>query len=89
MNEYEATRSDPTEAIRRVLVEEINVELGSREALEAEHGKVWDTKEVSADFTVHSFLAPFVIVTEKATRRIGTLMFQHSPRLYFSFTEDK
>lgn len=36
--------SDPTEAIRRQQVAEINAEPGSREALEAQHGQVWDTQ---------------------------------------------
>jgi hypothetical protein len=35
---------------------------GSREALEAEHGKVWDTKQLSEDFEVLGFAAPLVVV---------------------------
>ena len=35
--------SDPTESIRKELLAQINAEPGSREALEAEHGQVWDT----------------------------------------------
>jgi hypothetical protein len=37
---------------------------------------------------VHSFLAPFVVVTEKATGEKGTLEFTHMPRFYFNFIAD-
>ena len=35
--------SDPTESIRREMVEKINATAGSREYLEHKHGQVWDT----------------------------------------------
>lgn len=81
--------SDITEPFRRVLVEHINAQPGSREALEAGHGQVWDTDQLRADFDVTGFMAPFVVVTRKADGVVGSLMFQHQPRFYFSFTEDK
>jgi hypothetical protein len=38
---------------------------------------------------VKSFLAPFVVVEEHGPNgRIGTLEFQHYPRLYYSFVPD-
>jgi len=77
---------DQTEGIRRALVREINVEPGSREALEAEHGKVWDTSQLCQDFTVKGFMAPFVVVKRRSDGKIGSLMFQHEPRFYFCFT---
>ena len=49
--------SDPTETVRRELVAEINAEPGSREALEALHGQVWNTEELSRDFEVLGFMA--------------------------------
>jgi hypothetical protein len=76
---------DPTEAIRRELVAAINAEPGSREALEAEYGQVWDTDQVRAEFEVTGFAAPFVVVTRKSDNAKGSLCFQHSPRFYFSF----
>ena len=79
---------DPTETIRREMVAEINHAPGSREALEAEHGQVWDTAELTAEFIVNGFLAPFVTVTRKADDVDGTMMFQHQPRFYFSFNAD-
>lgn len=77
--------SDSTESIRRELVAEINAEPGSREALEAAHGEVWDTDQVRELFDVIGFAAPFVVVRRKADGLKGSLMFQHSPRFYFCF----
>jgi hypothetical protein len=77
--------SDPTEPIRRQRLSEINAEPGSREALEAAHGKVWDTYQLTEDFEVIGFLAPFVLVRRKADGVKGSLEFQHNPRLYFAW----
>ena len=76
---------DPTEAPRRQRLAEINASPGSREALEAEHGQVWDTNELTAEFTVTGFMAPLVVVRRKADGMVGSLEFQHDPRLYFNF----
>ena len=86
--ERKKAMSDPTENIRREMVAEINAEPGSRQALEAQHGKVWDTEELSAEFEVTGFMAPFVVVERKSDSKKGSMMFQHSPRFYFGFTED-
>jgi hypothetical protein len=40
---------DPTEPIRRQRLVEINAQPGSREALEAQHGQVWDTQELGQE----------------------------------------
>ena len=81
--------SDPTEAIRRGRLAEINAVPNSREALEAEHGQVWDTDQLRQDFEVIGFLAPLVVVRRKADGVKGSLKFQHSPRLYWGFVVDK
>ena len=77
--------SDPTEAIRHQLVAEINAEPGSREALEALHGQVWNTEELSRDFEVLGFMAPMIAVRRKSDGINGSLYFQHGPRFYYSF----
>ena len=77
--------SDPTETVRRELVAEINAEPGSREALEALHGQVWNTEELSRDFEVLGFMAPMIAVRRKSDGIKGSLYFQHGPRFYFSF----
>ena len=77
---------DLTETIRRQRLVEINAKPGSREALEAEHGQVWDTGELRRDFDLVGFMAPFVVVSRKSDGQKGSLEFQHYPRLYFSFS---
>ena len=77
--------SDPTEATRKELLVQINAEPGSREALESEHGQVWDTNQLREEFEVIGFMAPVVVVRRKADGQKGSLFFQHSPRFYFDF----
>lgn len=79
---------DQTETIRRQQLTEINADPNGREALESKHGQVWDTNEVQRDFDVLGFLAPYVVVSRKSDGKKGSLMFQGSPRFYFSFQED-
>jgi len=84
------TKIDKTEGIRRILVELINKNPKTLEEFKKEYGEkdVWDTKELQRDFVVHSFLAPFVFVTRKSDGKDGIISFQHSPRVYFNFSED-
>lgn len=56
-----------------------------RKEIEQQYGQVWDIKELQEDYTVHSFLAPFVMVTRKSDGVKGTLQFQHMPRFHFDF----
>lgn len=79
--------NDTTENIRREMVAEVNAAPGSRETLEAQYGKVWDTKQLQADFKVTGFMAPFVAVERKSDGKRGLMMFQHAPRFYFDFQE--
>ncbi len=73
--------------MRQVMAAAINFEPGSREALEKEHGQVWDTKEMTTEFQALGFAAPYVIVERRADGVQGSLMFQHDPRFYFKFEE--
>ena len=78
---------DSTERVRRQMVSEINPNAMSRKELEALHGEgnVWNTGELSRDFTVEGFMAPFCVVSERASGRRGSVMFQDSPRFYYNF----
>jgi len=69
--------SDPTQAPNN-----------ERAELEAKVGKTWDTAELQAEFSVQSFLAPYVLVTRKSDGVTGTLQFQHWPRYYFGWVPD-
>lgn len=79
---------DPTESTRRTLVAEINGEPGSREHLEAKHGKIWDTTEMQAKFEAIGFMAPLVGVRRRCDGVRGSLMFQANPRYYFSLSPE-
>lgn len=81
--------SDPTEAARRQLLAESDSAPAGREALEAEHGEVYDTTEMTSAFEVVGFMAPFVVVRRRADGVKGSLQFQPSPRLYFGFVPDR
>jgi hypothetical protein len=80
---------DDSENLRRQLLAEISAEPGSRQALEAEHGHVWDTQQLGQDFEVLGFLAPFVVVRRRSDGVKGSMTFQHMPRLYYGFVEDR
>ena len=77
--------TDPTEPIRRERLAKINAEPGSREALEAVYGQVWDTQQLTEDFEVIGFLAPLVVVRRRVDGVKGSLEFQARPRFYFNF----
>ena len=79
---------DETEPARRQLVKDINADPGSREFLENQFGQIWDPRQLEDDFVLEGFMAPFVVGTKKDTGKRGSLMFQHNPRFYFSWTED-
>ena len=76
---------DATESIRRERLIEINLQPGSREALEAKHGQVWTTSEMQQEFDAIGFAAPLIVVRRKSDGVRGSLEFQHSPRMYFNF----
>jgi hypothetical protein len=59
---------DQNESVRRELVAKRNTVPGSREALEAEHGQVWDTTELGSEFEVLGFAAPLVVVRRRSDR---------------------
>lgn len=77
--------TDETEVIRREMVATINANSGPRAELEKQYGTVWDTSELSRDFEVLGFMAPFVVVKRRLDGVRGSLLFQHHPRFYYSF----
>ena len=81
--------SDPTEPIRRKRLAEINGDDTTRESLVSRYGQVWSTEELSRDFDVEGFLAPYVVVRRKRDEKRGSLEFRHDPRFYFNFVADE
>ena len=76
---------DETEDIRKEMIAEINAQPGSREYLEAKHGQVWDTGQLSEEFEVLGFMAPLVVARRRSDGVKGSLMFQYHPRYYWGF----
>jgi hypothetical protein len=76
--------TDETENLRRAMLANNQPERD----LEAAELR-WDTEALRRDFTVHGFMAPFVIVTRKVDGVKGVLEFTHSPRFYFNFVADR
>lgn len=81
--------TDETEPYRRQRMAELASEAtDNRAELEARHGKVWSTEELREDFEALGFMAPLVVVRERATGKKGSLEFQASPRYYFGLLYD-
>lgn len=78
-----------TEDIRRnqqlLLNRQAAEAIDPRAELEACYGKLWDTPELRAEFSVTGFMAPYVGVVRLADGVRGTMMFSHQPRFYHSF----
>ena len=64
------------------------IETGQPQAdLADEKGQTWTTEELTRDFEVTGFAAPFVVVRRRSDGKVGSLEFTHSPRVYFGWTE--
>jgi hypothetical protein len=79
---------DETETIRRQRQAELNAESGTRKEFESRYGQVWDTAQLSEDFEVIGFMAPFCVVRRKSDGIKGSIEFCHSPRFYFNWQPD-
>lgn len=64
---------------------EITARPRSREALQAEYGQVWDTRELARGFILTSIVGLTVIVRRKVDDVVGSLDYQNEPRLYYNF----
>jgi len=73
--------TDNTEALRMVMTAVVN----SNPVPEEE--KQWTTSELTEEFEVLAFIAPFVVVKRKSDGVKGSLMFKDMPRVYFSWQE--
>ena len=75
--------TDTTENIRREMIETGQPQRDLAQATER-----WTTEELSRDFEVLGFLAPFVVVKRRSDGAKGSLEFTHSPRFYFNWRAD-
>jgi len=60
----------------------------SRESLESQHGRVWDTQQLTAEFEAITFAAPLVKVRRKSNGKNGSFVVQDHPRFFFLFIEE-
>ena len=73
--------ADPTAPVRREMIAS-----GQPAAdLAADIDRKWTTAEMTAEFEVIGFAAPFVVVRRRSDGQLGTLEFTHSPRVYFGW----
>ena len=77
--------SDPTEALRRERLVELNSGDTTRAELEQQYGQVWSTDEMTTEYDAIGFMAPLIVVRRKSDGVRGSLEFRHSPRYYFNF----
>jgi hypothetical protein len=75
--------TDETENVRRAMLASGQPQRDLAEAKER-----WNNEELSRDFQVIGFIAPFVVVVRKSDGAKGSLEFTHSPRFYFNFVAD-
>jgi hypothetical protein len=55
--------------------------------LESLYGQVWNTEELTTDFSVEGFGGGIVVVIRKSDNKKGSLEFNHRPRFYYQFKE--
>jgi hypothetical protein len=82
VSDFVRGESDPTDDLRRIEQLVVN-------ASPVPDGETWTTDELTAAFDVVGFLAPYVVVRRKADGVVGSLLFKHSPRVYFGWQEDR
>jgi len=77
------------EARRHQLLHEVNANAAERDELERRHGQVWDTPQLQEEFEPLQFAAPLLVVRRRRDGQLGTVLFQHHPRLYFAWQADE
>jgi hypothetical protein len=50
--------------------------------------ETWTTEQLREAFEVIAFAAPFVMVRRRSDGASGSLMFEHSPRIYHTWRQD-
>lgn len=80
--------ADSTEAARKLLIDVGHPEAARKQA-ERKGEQTWTTEEMTRDFEVRGFMAPYVVVKRRSDGVVGSLEFTHSPRVYFHFEPDE
>ena len=89
-SQFTPEEQEHAEQLRLTRLVEINTAPEpERAGLEAKYGQVWNTEQMTKDFSVTGFAAPYVVVRRRSDGVVGSLEFQHNPRMYFNFEVDK
>ena len=74
---YKNMADDQTEELRKERIVKLN--------LEAQYGRLLTTTELTSDYDVLGFMAPYVVCRRLSDGKKGTFEFLHSPRFYFNW----
>lgn len=85
----EEMRTQEAERIRRKMQKAINEDALPLEELKLRHGQVWTLAELQQQFEIIGFGAPLVVVRRRVDNKLGTVIFQHAPRFYWGWAEDR
>ena len=55
------------------------------QAIQEEGGECWSTEEVTQEFDILGFMAPFCVAVRISTGEKGALAFVHRPRIYYAW----
>lgn len=77
------------ETIRIKMKQAINEDALPLDELKRRHGDVWTTTELQQQFEVVGFGAPLAVVRRRSDNKLGSVLFQHQPRFYWGFKEDR
>ncbi len=55
------------------------------QAIQEEGGECWSTEEVTQEFEILGFMAPFCTAVRRETGKKGSLLFVHRPRIYYGW----
>ena len=71
---------------KAVLLEELKVAYPDvHQEIQEEGGECWTTDEVTQEFEILGFLAPFCTAVRISTGEKGSLLFGHRPRIYYGW----
>ena len=86
---HQEVRAMTAEEIRRNMQRCINEDALPLEVLKQRHGQVWTTEQLYQQFRIVGFMAPFAVVERRSDNKLGSVLFQHCPRFYWGFKEDR
>lgn len=78
---------NPADGVRRQRLADLGLVPGSREALEAKYGHVWNADELDRDFEVIECLGPYVAVRRRSDGLRGNVEADDDFQFFFNFQQ--